>query len=121
MATYIKGSACDDCAAGCDCTFSEVETDDNGNSYNYDVTGQFVFAQTLDLHFDHTPFIGCGVGYRIRLYANSVLIYDSGTVCNGTDIDTTVAVPAGTVDIDVVVDVSPAGAETDWLFDISCV
>lgn len=109
------------CPQACSpCTFAETELDDISNTYNYDVTGQFVLAKVIHIHFDYTPFLECEVTYRLQIYANTVLIYDSGAVCDGTEIDTIVEVPAGTTDIDATVTVATAGAETDWLFDIYC-
>jgi hypothetical protein len=107
MATYIKAVGCecedctpdDPCASGCDCSIFEVDFLDGAVEKNddYDVTGEFVFAQnlTVDVEFGAT-----GSGMRFQVLANGVSIYDSGCQTGWVDV-AIVSVPAGTVTLTV--------------------
>lgn len=103
MATYIKST---NCGGGCGCEFGvEVEPNDD---FTFDVTGLFCWAHDVQVDIDPFEcyfFAEAGGGFnvasrRIEIYANAVLIYDSGCVHAG--ITTNVTVPAGTTSLRIV-------------------
>ena len=123
MAIWIPALGCectecgpDPCTPGCACTFTASEFGDTGGSYVYDVTGQFVFESDLSITFVAPAPTATA---RLQVYADGVSVYDSG--CISTGASATVAIPAGTTEIEAVVTICVSTGEDDWSFDLACV
>lgn len=128
MAIYIKSIGCDcpecgadTCDTGCACDFAaniEFDGDDT-----YDVTGQFIVEKSLSVTQASwtCAFFSGGVhtgSSQIKVYANSVLIYDSGCVSGA--ITAIVTVPSGTTSLRLVhVDDCLSECESDGVGDRS--
>lgn len=89
----------DPCTAGCACTFEETFTTTVGfegtTGDTWDVTGQFIIEQDLEIICANT-----GATRQVIVKADGVTIYDSGSTSGG--ISTVVAVPAGTTSLQLV-------------------
>lgn len=118
MTAFIKQTPCDcpcgatPCAPACECDITVSHDDGAGGDTTVDVTGQFYIEHDLAISVTGgtcNKFVVCGGGagapetWRTRVYADAVLIFDSG--CTTGNLSTTVAVPAGTTEVRCVTDV----------------
>jgi hypothetical protein len=121
---WIKQVGCDcpDCGAdecdpGCACTFGDTFTTTTGFEGTtgdvWDVTGQFIIEQDLQIICGNT-----GATRQVIVEANGVSIYDSGSTTGG--ISTIVAVPAGTTTLELILIVTNEFSDQSTQVELNC-
>jgi hypothetical protein len=128
MAVFITSTGCGDatpCTNGCSsCGWGGTVA---AYDQTFDVTGNFEFAGGLDIQTYNYQTCDWPTGrdfsYKITVYANSVIIYQSECLAHG--IGTQPTVPAGTTSIRIVIATGcqdgecESGGTAEWL--ITCV
>ena len=123
MSNWLKTAGCecavcgpDPCTAGsclCNLTLS-TSGGDEGYTHDFDASSDFVTAR--DIYIDFESYT---VKDQLLIYADGVLVYDSG--CIGAHVTPTVTIPAGTLIVTVTIVPNCEGTiGTAWDLYITC-
>jgi hypothetical protein len=123
MTDWLKtvGCECDECGTtacatdACLCSLDlNTSGGDAGYDHTFDTTGDF--TSTRDIYPDFQSYT---VKDQLLIYANGVLVYDSG--CIGAHVTPTVSIASGTTSVRVQVVPNCEGTVgTAWLLSITC-
>lgn len=112
------GCGADPCTNDCPCTFSDSFGGTTSQSVTDAVGGQFITSHNLQysLAYEIDP-----ADYRLEIYANGSLVYDSGCV-HSTTVSGSVSIPSGTTSLrfDITVGCGGRPSAPGWFLEVNC-